>query len=171
MKNYRVYNKILITGFIYYAAFVIWNILFKYVSPLELFSDERYFSRSLNFIPFSDLMKGNYNKLDVWGNMILFAPLGIFLKIWLQKKWYCLVPIAVVTSAAFEILQYIFAIGATDITDVVYNTFGFLSGIIVYSLLKFMLKTNEHIKILISVLTVIGVIFTVMVVALLFLFN
>ncbi len=171
MRKTRIINFVLIISFIFYVVFVTWNILFKYTSPLELFSESRNFSRSINLIPFNDLFEGNYLKLDVWGNMILFAPFGIYLKLYSSKEWHRLLPVAVITSVAFEVLQYIFGLGATDITDVIYNTVGFASGSMIYSLLKQVFKKNEHIKLIVSVFAGVTMIFVAIVIILLYVYN
>lgn len=171
MKKEKIVNIILIITFIFYTVFVVWNILFKYVSPLELFSCERYFSRSINLIPFNDLLEGNYLKLDVWGNIILFIPLGIYLKIKSDKKWSVLAAATALISIIFEIMQYIFAIGASDITDVIYNTVGTLTGILLYKILMLFLKKKEHIKFLTAILALISMLIVLIIVILLFVFN
>lgn len=171
MRKTKIIKFTLITSFIFYALFVIWNILFKYASPLEFFSDDRYFSRSINLIPFNDLFEGNYLKLDVWGNMILFAPFGVYLKLYSSKQWYRLLPVAVITSVLFEVLQYIFGLGATDVTDVIYNTVGFAGGCMIYSLLKQIFKKNEHIKLIVSVFAGITMILVAIIVILICVYN
>lgn len=171
MRKEKTIHMLLVCSFTFYAVFVTWNILFKYVLPTELFSGERYFARSLNLIPFHDLMEGNYNKLDIWGNILLFFPLGIYLKIWMRKKWYCLLLPAFAASVAFETLQYVFAIGASDITDVIYNTFGCFIGIGSYNLLKCMMKKEERIRLLIAILSCLAMIFVFGIVILLSWYN
>lgn len=171
MRKTKIIKFTLITSFIFYALFVIWNILFKYASPLEFFSDDRYFSRSINLIPFNDLFEGNYLKLDVWGNMILFAPFGVYLKLYSSKQWYRLLPVAVITSVLFEILQYIFGLGATDVTDVIYNTSGFVIGNMIYAILNGILKDNDRVKLLVSVFAGISMLFVAIVVILLYAYN
>lgn len=171
MRKTKIIKFTLITSFIFYTLFVIWNILFKYASPLEIFSDNRYFSRSINLIPFNDLFEGNYLKLDVWGNMILFAPFGVYLKLYSSKPWYRLLPVAVITSILFEVLQYIFGLGATDVTDVIYNTSGFLIGNVIYTLLNGILKDKGRVKLLVSVFAGISMLFVAIVVILLYAYN
>ena len=78
----------------FYLFFLLENILFKYVSPLELFSPDRYFSRSWNLVPFNDALSylwkdglaQGFSELNVYGNILLFIPLGIYLQIFLKKK-------------------------------------------------------------------------------------
>lgn len=171
MRKTKIIKFTLITSFIFYTLFVIWNILFKYASPLEFFSDDRYFSRSINLIPFNDLFEGNYLKLDVWGNMILFAPFGVYLKLYSSKQWYRLLPVAVITSVLFEVLQYIFGLGATDVTDVIYNTSGFVIGNMIYTILNGILKDNDRVKLLVSVFAGISMLFVAIIVILLYAYN
>lgn len=45
---------------------------------------------------------------------------------------------------AFEIIQFIFAIGRTDITDVLSNTLGGIIGIGIYALLSKVLKSRTN---------------------------
>ena len=64
----------------------------------------------LVFIPFGLLMSVNFKHLDFWSKLLVV--LG--------------------ASVAAETIQYIFAIGATDITDVMTDTLGGLIGLIGY---------------------------------------
>ena len=59
-------------------------------------------------------------------------------------------------TVAFEIIQFIFAMGRTDITDVFGNTLGGIIGIGIYVLLNKILKnrTDKIINIITLVLTV-----------------
>ena len=171
MRKEKTVNALLICSFIFYTAFVIWNILFKYVTPFELFSNARYFSRTLNLVPFNDLFKGTYNKLDVWGNMLLFVPLGIYLKLWSERRWYILTWGAMLSSVILEVLQYAFAIGASDITDVIYNTLGFLIGIGGYYLAKLIFRENESIKLFITIFACLAVVLVTGIASLLYMNN
>jgi glycopeptide antibiotics resistance protein len=62
-------------------------------------------------------------------------------------------------SLAFEVIQWIFAIGASDITDVIGNTFGGILGVILFCFLgKISFKYRMAIVNLIGiVIEVIGV--------------
>lgn len=111
---------------------------------MELFSNRGYF-RSINLIPFNDILNGNFNKLDIVGNIILFIPLGIYLNVInpnskVSNNIYKTIGI----SIAFESTQYIFGLGATDITDVITNTIGGLIGIGIYLVIAKLF--NEKVK-------------------------
>lgn len=148
----KTINILLIVPFVFYMGFLLWNILFKYVSPIEVFSCNRYFSRTINLIPFNDIIQGNYNKLDLFGNIILFVPLGIYISILLDKnKTLKNILIILIVSLVFESCQYIFGIGATDITDIITNTFGGVIGIYVYKMLILLFKGGERVKKVIAI--------------------
>ncbi len=170
MKKEKFINALLAISFVFYAVFIIWNILFKYVSPINIFSTERYFSRSVNLIPFNDLLQGNYLRLDVWGNILLFIPLGIYMRV-MKFGRLKTAGAAAGISILFETLQYAFALGATDITDVIYNTIGGLVGILIYEFLYLLLKRGERVKTFISVLAGTAAVFVLCIVILIYLYN
>ncbi|PET38061.1 hypothetical protein CN514_24260, partial [Bacillus sp. AFS001701] len=89
-----------------------------------------------------------------------FIPFGIYISM-LKPNWSFLKKIAVIAgvSLVFEVLQFIFAIGASDITDFLGNTLGGIIGIGVYIVFCRLFSTKAN-KIL-NVLTSIGVIFLV----------
>lgn len=143
----KIINSLFIISFGFYLLFLLWCILFKYVSPTELFSSGRHFSRSLNLIPFNDVINGNYNSLDIFGNIILFIPLGIYINLFFKnsKIVTSIVKIAII-SLIFEILQYVLAIGASDITDIITNTCGGIIGLYLYLIIKKIFKDDKKVK-------------------------
>lgn len=148
MKSKRMINTLFIMGFVFYIGFVLWNIPFKYVSPLELFSSDRYYlSRTLNLIPFDEVFKGNFSKLDIYGNVILFIPLGIYISLLIKDiKISKSIFIMATISFIFECSQYIFGIGASDITDIITNTIGGIIGIVIYTAIKKIFKERAKVK-------------------------
>ena len=90
MRNHR--NRKLRDGifngvFIFYLAFLLENILFKYVQPWQLFQHGRYFSRSLNLVPFRQIIgSSGIGDLNIYGNIILFVPLGIYLMFFIKRR-------------------------------------------------------------------------------------
>jgi glycopeptide antibiotics resistance protein len=147
MSKKKIINSLFILGLVFYIGFVLWNIPFKYVSPLDLFSSDRYFSRTLNLIPFNEVFKGNFNKLDIFGNMILFIPLGIYINILIKDiKVFKSICIMIIISFIFECSQFIFGIGASDITDIITNTMGGIIGICIYMVIKMIFRDNTRVK-------------------------
>jgi glycopeptide antibiotics resistance protein len=78
-------------------------------------------------------------------NGLVFVPFGIFVCMLLKKKSFVhlIVPI-ILTSLFFEVIQYIFAIGASDITDVIANTLGGIAGTGIFFVLHKICKENVY---------------------------
>ncbi|EPY2274420.1 VanZ family protein [Clostridium sporogenes] len=152
----KIINILFTVGFVFYILFLLWNIPFKYVSPIEVFSTNRYFSRTLNLIPFYDIFNGNYNGLDIWGNVILFIPLGIYMNI-INKNNAIYINIFKILSISliFEASQYIFGIGASDITDIITNTIGGIIGIGIYMVIKKIFKEDKKVKNFVTICSIV----------------
>jgi glycopeptide antibiotics resistance protein len=68
-------------------------------------------------------------------NVIVFIPFGLLLSASLkQTSFRQKLALIFLFSFSAEILQFVFAIGTTDITDVITNTFGGLLGLALYAL-------------------------------------
>lgn len=132
--------------FMIYFILLTWIILMK----TEFSFETVYRMRSLNLIPLEGTAVRN-NQLDyqeIYLNILIFVPFGLYLSM-MKPNWSFLkklFPIFLV-SFIFESLQYIFSIGATDITDLIGNTLGGVLGIFSYYLvskgIKDRLKTNH----------------------------
>lgn len=87
--------------------------------------------------------KANYNEIIY--NVLVFVPLGIFLCMLANKKSFAhlVVPI-VLLSLFYEVVQYIFAIGASDITDLIANSLGGVIGIGVFYVFHKLFKDNVN---------------------------
>ncbi|HAU5111697.1 TPA: glycopeptide resistance protein VanZ1 [Clostridioides difficile] len=148
--------------FIVYIIILTWIILFKL--QFDVSSIETMNLRSINLVPFAGSLIIN-NKVDISGiilNVAIFIPFGIYICM-LKEEWSFIkkvIPIFI-TSLAFETLQYIFALGASDITDLIGNTLGGIIGIAVFMLLSKIFKNNtiKIINILAFIVTIIVVLF------------
>ena len=70
-------------------------------------------------------------------NLVVFIPFGLLLGVvFKQTSFLRKLAYIFIFSLATEILQFVFAIGRTDITDVIANTFGGLAGLALYCLGK-----------------------------------
>ena len=110
-----------------------WIIVFKFRFHI---SDLKYI-RSINLIPF----KANVTK-EILINVILFIPLGMYLKRTLDNKFLNILLI----SFIFEALQYILHIGVSDITDIIMNTLGGIIGISIISISSLIFNNNKFIN-------------------------
>jgi len=148
-------RKVTIVLFIIYLLVLTWIILFKFSFSLQDIST----LRSVNLIPLAGTAVRN-NQLDyaeLLSNVLIFVPFGLYISM-LKPTWGFfakIIPIAGV-SLLFEVLQYVLAIGATDITDLLGNTLGGILGIILYLMFSKLLK-NKVITVL-NIITAIGTI-------------
>ena len=115
--------------------------------------------RSVNLIPFGAMLylNGMPSYHEIFYNGLVFVPFGIFIGLLSKKKSFVhlIVPL-ILTSLLFEALQYIFALGASDITDVIANTLGGALGIGIFYALRKTCKenTDKVINIIALVLTI-----------------
>ena len=154
MKNNRQRNLTRILFAVYFLILV-WILLFKMSFSL----DELYKDRSINIIPFmgSVVVNGRIYINEIIDNILVFIPIGIYICM-LKEDWSILRKISVgfFISLGIEVLQFILAIGATDITDLIGNTLGGIIGIGVFYLFSklFKNKTNKIINILALIVTI-----------------
>lgn len=127
--------------------------------------------RKINFIPFKEFFSPS-DQIDFPGlilNVIIFAPLGIYISI-LYHKWPLIkkfIPIPVI-SFCIEILQYALKIGAFDLTDVVANTSGGILGLFIYKVILKIVYDNTKAQKLVNMIAMIG---TVVMISLLILLK
>lgn len=81
-------------------------------------------------------------------NLLLFVPLGMYLKFIFKNNKFSNVLIIILLSLNFELLQYILHIGVSDITDIIMNTLGGIIGIILISVFFNLLSKKTNSKIL-----------------------
>jgi glycopeptide antibiotics resistance protein len=113
-----------------YSGILIWLILFKF--SVHIASVLHYDKRSVNLVPFSNFSGSSG---EIFDNVFVFIPFGLlmannFKQLVLWRKLL----VILIFSLTMEVLQYIFAIGASDITDVITNTAGGLVGFTAYTL-------------------------------------
>jgi len=164
-KSKNNQNKITAGLFAVYLFALIWIIVFKMQFSFQGLPD----FRKINLIPFAGSANVN-NQIDfneIIYNVFAFIPFGIYISMlkpyisMLKPSWSFLKKIAVIAgvSLLFEVLQFIFAIGASDITDLIGNTLGGIIGVGVYIVFCKLFGTKAN-KIL-NILTSLGVIFLV----------
>ncbi len=117
-----------------YLFILLWLVLFKFSFNLSLLLDAH--TRSINLIPFA-FVNGRGNLREILYNCAAFIPLGLLLSVNFKRAafWRKLAFVSVFSLTA-EIAQYVLAIGATDITDLITNTIGGFLGLILYDLCK-----------------------------------
>ena len=153
-------RKLTIGLFIVYFLVLTWIILFK----MNFSFEDLVSPRSINLIPFGDstIVNDRIDIKEIIYNMIVFIPFGIYVCM-ITDKWSVLKKILSIAgvSLSYEVLQFIFAIGAFDITDLVGNTFGGVVGIAIYYFISKLFKSNQKMN---KVLNIIALILTILIV-------
>lgn len=127
--------------------------------------------RSVNLVPF-DMITDKGLTLNVWGNILMFIPLGLYAANFLKKfNFWKALWVVIGASLGIEVLQYIFKRGVSDIDDLLLNTIGGLNGIYIYLIFKTMFKSKERVHSAISVLSLVIGIPVFLLVAILFFYN
>ena len=129
-------RKILPRGLlVLYLVILIWLVLFKL--KFNISSILNYHHRSLNLIPFAapSVINGAVNYGEMILNCVFFIPFGLLLNVNFKKEGFLhKLGFILGFSVAAELIQYIFGIGATDITDVITNVLGGFLGLKLYDI-------------------------------------
>ena len=125
--------------FCIYIILLVWIIIFR----LSFSVSGIHKVRELNFIPFyyKNVYEGDIPIVEAILNVLIFAPLGIYLKMFGVSNKNILLS-GFFISFMFELLQYIFKLGASDITDIITNTLGTMCGMYIYLLFERVLKNK-----------------------------
>lgn len=113
---------------LFYLAALTWIIVFK----LQVPAADLPHLRTINLIPFADpmIVNGAVSVGEMVQNLLAFVPYGLLLHVlWEEKPLFQQILPIVCTSLLFELLQFLFAIGGTDITDLITNSCGGCLGI------------------------------------------
>jgi glycopeptide antibiotics resistance protein len=143
--------------FAIYLLTLTWLILFKLQFTIPVTKE----GRVINLIPLLGSLGGNgvIRFAEIRVNIIAFIPLEIYICM-LKAPWsFVKKTLTIVCSTfVFEVIQFIFAIGRADVTDVLSNTLGGIIGIGIYALLSKVLKgrTNKVINVLAAVFTILA---------------
>jgi glycopeptide antibiotics resistance protein len=110
-----------------YLLVLLWLVLFKFSFDITFILEEHQM-RSINMIPFTGHLR------EMADNLLVFIPFGLLLGVNFKRIafWQKLI-VVLFFSITIEVVQFILAIGVTDITDVIMNTFGGLFGLTLYA--------------------------------------
>lgn len=130
--------------------------------------------RSINLIPYgsSVIVNGKLYTRELIENVIAFIPLGCYISMLKTDLSFTkkILPIFGV-SLLFEITQFIFALGASDITDLINNTLGGVIGILIYFILTKIFKSDLKLNKVINIFASLGTICLVLLLTILIISN
>lgn len=159
MKDNNKINKSTSVLFIIYLIALSWILLFKLGVRFSYMGN-----RNVNLIPF-----GTVDVSEMILNIVIFIPLGIYAGV-LFKRWVFVKKLFLffLVSLMFEGLQYIFRIGAFDITDIITNILGGIIGLLIFEAIEKLFNNSVKSRKFITVIAAIG---TVLMISLLLLLK
>lgn len=151
-------KKITLSLLIVYLLVLTWIIVFK----LQFSFSGLPVIRNINLIPFGEsvIVNGKISFTEIIQNVLAFIPFGILISVLRDKETFIkkIIPI-VLTSLLFEVLQFIFGIGASDITDVINNSLGGIIGIAIVFCISKIFKNSWK-----KIINIVSIIFAVILV-------
>lgn len=129
---------------IVYLVALVWIILFKF----QLSFDSLSHMRNINLIPFADsvIVNGKVYVREIIDNALAFIPFGILIStLWEEKPVLKRILPVFGMSLLFEVLQYVFALGTSDITDLITNTLGGFIGIGIFFVFAKVFKEKKNV--------------------------
>lgn len=166
MKAFLKSTQLTFALFAIYLIALYWIIVLKF--NITAYHDR--VERSFNGIPFREFVR--YGRMDLPElilNILIFIPFGLYAGVILKhlsfgKK----VALFFGISFFFEISQYILAVGASDITDLITNTLGGIIGLGIFAGLEKAFGGRPKTQKFINILALIG---TVLIFSLLLYLN
>lgn len=120
--------------FVIYIVFICWVVLFKMATSIEDIPH----LRGINLVPFKYIGNADWLLLEAIYNVLAFIPAGFFFSLFLSNRSKSALGIVAVFlfSLIIEIIQWVFQIGASDVTDLICNTLGGVIGWIVFIIVR-----------------------------------
>ncbi len=152
--NSNAANKFTWALFIVYVLALLWILILKLGIRFSYMGD-----RAVNLIPFGEQLfyDGKMDTGEVILNVVVFVPLGIYAGVlfgrWsFGKKLFFFSG----TSLLVEVIQYILAVGAFDVTDIINNTLGGIVGLLLFTTMKKVFKSRVQAQKYINVIAATG---------------
>jgi glycopeptide antibiotics resistance protein len=123
-----------------YLALLVAVVLFK----LPFYSGSLTGQRAVNLIPLQGSLdaEGSIGWHEIGYNVAIFVPLGVYASMMTNWTLARRMILSAGVSILFELAQYVFSLGVTDVTDVLGNTLGGAVGIGLHAVLQRSLKSH-----------------------------
>ena len=139
-KKFVLHEELLKLSFIIYILCLFYVVTFQDVGW-----------SSHNFVPFKEIFRYDFGSglfyKNIFGNMLLFVPYGIFIAKYVDlKQPFVVLMISFITSLSIEVIQFL--IGRVfDVDDIILNVAGCLLGYALFRLFqKFSTKLPNILK-------------------------
>jgi len=164
-NDYNTANKLTKVLFIIYLVALWWILVFKLGVRFSYMGN-----RSINLIPFSEflILNGKPDLGELIMNVVIFVPLGIYAGI-LFARWNFgkKVFLIFLISLMIEGLQFIFRVGAFDITDIITNALGGIIGLMIFNAIKKVFNNNLKAQKFINIIAALGTVLMILLLLLL----
>ena len=181
-KSRLTTKSIILYGvFAFYLMLMVNILLLKSINPAEIFSPSREYHRVIELVPFNQIfgyLSGELNVspttviYNVFGNIAIFVPLGIYLALFRKDKRLSVNMLLVfLTSLSVEVIQFAFGLGISDIDDIILNCLGGFIGLLIYKGLARLLKSEEQTRTAVTVFSGIVGLPIIVITVLLFVYN
>ena len=164
-KRDRIEKIFLYGVFAFYLLLLIKMLILSRISSVEMLDSQAVY-RSVNFIPFYTIIEYLSGRTEILrsfsfgnlvGNIVVFIPLGLYVALFRKNKKTAVNILLVAAASLFaELIQWIFAIGAADIDDIILNSLGGCIGIFGYKLLLLLFRDEKRTQTAITVLSIAG---------------
>ena len=166
MKDNNKTSKLTLVLFIIYLIALFWIIVLKLSVHFSYMGN----LRRINLIPFSEtfFLKGKLDLGEIIMNVVIFLPLGIYAGI-LFARWNFgkKVFLIFLISLMIEGLQFIFRVGAFDITDIITNALGGIIGLMIFNAIKKVFNNNLKAQKFINIIAALGTVLMILLLLLL----
>lgn len=155
-ENNTLPNKITVLLLSIYLIVLFWIIVLKLNISFSYKG-----TQNINLIPFREplLYNGRIDYNEIFLNILIFIPLGLYVGILFKKSNLAQKIFSFfMVSFSFEILQFIWKIGAFDITDIINNTLGGIIGLLLFKGLSKAFNSPAKAQKLINIIATIGTI-------------
>ena len=160
MNNRKILHFVTIGLFVTNLAVLVRIVLFKQAPLYNLLSAAGSSVRTISFIPFKSLYDMAISGTsiiriieNILGNIAIFIPFGLLLPIIKKGRSQKVILYGLAASILLEIIQYAFALGSSDIDDLLFNTSGVMIGCFLYKIIRRKSHTDILADISIVVLT------------------
>lgn len=143
-------NQLTFGLYLIYLVVLFWIIVLKMSVRFTYMGQQR----SMNLIPYNQplMLNGKADLGEIILNALVFVPMGVYVAI-LFKKWSALKSIIFfsMSSLVLESIQYITALGAFDITDIINNTLGGTVGLFLFKILEKLTGNSQKAQKLVNI--------------------
>ena len=135
-------GKGVVALFVIYLVVLAWIVLWKLEMPYV--GAAALLPHPIKLIPFvPTALDGASSPLEVFANIVLFVPFGIYLGLLAPTwQWWKVAGVLGGASLVLETAQYLLSTGSFDTTDIIVNTAGGLAGFGLLALTRRRLQTR-----------------------------